>query len=65
MPEEFTLTELQQMYETILARELEKKAFRTRLLAADLLDRLPRMKSGASARPALPAETAASAISVF
>jgi 8-oxo-dGTP diphosphatase len=51
MPEEFTLTELQQMYETILGRQLEKKAFRTRLLAANLLERLQRMKSGAN-RPA-------------
>jgi 8-oxo-dGTP diphosphatase len=51
MPEEFTLTELQQMYETILDRELEKKAFRTRLLAANLLDPLPRTKPGAN-RPA-------------
>ena len=30
MPHEFTLTDLQTMYETILARRLEKKAFRTR-----------------------------------
>jgi 8-oxo-dGTP diphosphatase len=51
MPDEFTLTELQQTYETILARDLEKKAFRTRLLAADLLEPVPRMKSGAN-RPA-------------
>lgn len=51
MPREFTLTELQRMYETILARELEKKAFRTRLLAAGLLDQVPRMKSGTN-RPA-------------
>jgi ADP-ribose pyrophosphatase YjhB (NUDIX family) len=51
MPREFTLTELQRMYETLLARALEKKAFRTRLLAADLLDQVPRMKSGTN-RPA-------------
>jgi 8-oxo-dGTP diphosphatase len=51
MPDEFTLTELQRTYETLLARDLEKKAFRTRLLAADLLDPVPRMKSGAN-RPA-------------
>jgi 8-oxo-dGTP diphosphatase len=51
MPEEFTLTELQRMYETILLRGLEKKAFRTRLLAADLIDRLPRTKK-ATNRPA-------------
>jgi 8-oxo-dGTP diphosphatase len=51
MPVEFTLTELQQMYEILLARELEKKAFRTRFLTAKLIDPLPRMKSGAN-RPA-------------
>ena len=51
MPAEFTLTELQRTYEILLARELEKKAFRTRLLVAGLLDRVPRMKSGAN-RPA-------------
>jgi ADP-ribose pyrophosphatase YjhB (NUDIX family) len=51
MPQEFTLTELQHMYEAILARELEKKAFRTRLLAADMLDQVPRMKSDTN-RPA-------------
>jgi hypothetical protein len=51
MPEEFTLTELQRTYEILLARGLEKKAFRTRLLAADLLEAVPRVKSGAN-RPA-------------
>ena len=51
MPTEFTLTELQQTYEAILARELEKKAFRTRVLAADLLDPVPRVRSGSN-RPA-------------
>ncbi len=51
MPDEFTLTELQHTYEILLARELEKKAFRTRLLAAGLLDPVPRMKSGPN-RPA-------------
>ena len=51
MPDEFTLTELQRTYEILLARELEKKAFRTRLLVASLLDPVPRMKSGAN-RPA-------------
>jgi 8-oxo-dGTP diphosphatase len=51
MPSEFTLTELQQTYEIILARELEKKAFRTRVLSANLLDVLPRVKSGSN-RPA-------------
>jgi len=51
MPNEFTLTELQHTYEAILDRELEKKAFRTRVLAADLLDPVPRRRSGSN-RPA-------------
>jgi 8-oxo-dGTP diphosphatase len=51
MAPEFTLTELQQMYEVVLGRTLEKKAFRTRMLAAELLEEVPRMKEGRS-RPA-------------
>jgi ADP-ribose pyrophosphatase YjhB (NUDIX family) len=51
MPGEFTLTELQKTYEVILTRELEKKAFRTRVLSADLLDPVPRLRSGSN-RPA-------------
>lgn len=51
LPAEFTLSELQQTYELVLGRELEKKAFRTRLLAADILEPLPRTKGGAN-RPA-------------
>jgi hypothetical protein len=51
MPDEFTLTELQRTYEILLARELEKKAFRTRLLVAGLFDPVPRMKGGSN-RPA-------------
>ena len=51
MPAEFTLTELQQMYEAVLGRTLEKKAFRTRMLAADLLDPVAKVREGAN-RPA-------------
>jgi 8-oxo-dGTP diphosphatase len=51
MPQEFTLSELQGVYEVVLGRSLEKKAFRTRVLATDLLEELPRMKEGRS-RPA-------------
>lgn len=51
MPAEFTLTELQQMYEAVLGRTLEKKAFRTRVLAADLLEPVARVREGAN-RPA-------------
>lgn len=52
MPGEFTLTELQRTYEVILGRDLEKKAFRTRILATDLVEELPgRMREG-HGRPA-------------
>lgn len=51
LPAEFTLGEMQRCYEVVLGRELEKKAFRTRLMSADLLDALPRMRGGAN-RPA-------------
>jgi len=51
MPAEFTLSELQAVYELALGRALEKKAFRTRVLAADLLKQVPRRRAGAN-RPA-------------
>lgn len=44
LPEHFTLSELQQVYESVLGRPLEKKAFRTRMLAADLLENLGEQK---------------------
>lgn len=37
MPEEFTLTELQNMFELILDSSLQKKSFRRRMEASDLL----------------------------
>jgi 8-oxo-dGTP diphosphatase len=51
MPHEFTLTELQRIYETLLGRPIEKKSFRTRVLATDLLEVVDRRKEGAN-RPA-------------
>lgn len=51
MPQEFTLTELQRTYEIVLGRTLEKKAFRTRMLATELLEELPRQREGRT-RPA-------------
>ncbi|MFO1185902.1 MAG: NUDIX domain-containing protein [Bauldia sp.] len=51
LPKEFTLPELQRTYEVILGRALEKKAFRTRILAAGLLEALPRRQAGSN-RPA-------------
>lgn len=51
MPSEFTLGELQRVYEITLGRALEKKAFRTRMLSTDLLEPTPRYKEGPN-RPA-------------
>lgn len=51
MPQEFTLTELQTIYEVLLGRPVEKKSFRTRILATDLLEEVKRFKVGAN-RPA-------------
>jgi 8-oxo-dGTP diphosphatase len=51
MPHEFTLTELQKIYETLLGRPIEKKSFRTRVLATNLLEEVARRKAGAN-RPA-------------
>jgi ADP-ribose pyrophosphatase YjhB (NUDIX family) len=51
MPPEFTLPELQRVYEIVLDRPLEKSAFRTRMLAADLIEPLAKMRKGPN-RPA-------------
>jgi ADP-ribose pyrophosphatase YjhB (NUDIX family) len=51
LPKEFTLPELQRAYETILGRVLEKSAFRTRILATDLVVEVPRRREGPN-RPA-------------
>lgn len=37
LPEEFTLSELQRMYEIVMARPIEKSAFRTRVLSSGLV----------------------------
>lgn len=51
MPSEFTIPDLQKMYEVLLNRSLEKKAFRTRFLSVPLLERVPRKRTTAN-RPA-------------
>lgn len=51
LPREFTLGELQRAFEIVLGREVEKSAFRTRILAADFVEALPRMREGPN-RPA-------------
>jgi 8-oxo-dGTP diphosphatase len=51
LPDEFTLSELQLMYEVILERPLEKSAFRTRVLAAGLVKPVNKIRTGNN-RPA-------------
>ena len=51
LPREFTLTDLQHMYEIVLERKLEKSAFRTRVLSNDLVVATRRFREGSN-RPA-------------
>ena len=51
LEEEFTLTELQGMYEVVLGRELEKSAFRTRVFSSGLVEEAAGVRTGAN-RPA-------------
>lgn len=51
LPEEFTLSELQHVYEIVLGRPIEKSAFRKRVQDAGLVEPVPR-KRLASNRPA-------------
>jgi 8-oxo-dGTP diphosphatase len=51
LSKEFTLSELQRVYEIVLGRPLEKSAFRTRVLSTDLVVPVPRFKEGPN-RPA-------------
>jgi 8-oxo-dGTP diphosphatase len=51
MPKLFTLKELQQAYEAVLARPVDKSAFRTRMLASDLLEATEQFTEAAN-RPA-------------
>lgn len=44
LPGEFTLPDLQRMYEVVLRRPIEKSAFRKRVLAAGLVVELPRQR---------------------
>jgi 8-oxo-dGTP diphosphatase len=52
LPDEFTLSELQKVYEVILARNLDKRNFRKKMLAAGILEATPRQKREGAHRPA-------------
>lgn len=49
---EFTLSDLQQVYETILGRTVDKSAFRKRIKEGDFLEEIPGKQRHASNRPA-------------
>ncbi len=52
LPKEFTLTQLQEVYETILGTEIDKRNFRKKILALKLLEDTGKKKSGEANRPA-------------
>ena len=51
LPNEFTLSDLQHVYEIVLQRPVEKSAFRTRVFAAGLVEALDKVRTGPN-RPA-------------
>jgi 8-oxo-dGTP diphosphatase len=51
LPDQFTLTELQFTYEIVLGEKLDKRNFRRRILAAQVIEETPGMRSG-EGRPA-------------
>jgi 8-oxo-dGTP diphosphatase len=51
LPEPFTLPQLQQVYEVVLGRPVDKSGFRTRMLAADFLDEVGQVPSDSNRPP--------------
>lgn len=52
LPEKFTLTQLQRLYEIVLDTDLDKRNFRKKILAMDLLKPLDEVEKGVSHRAA-------------
>jgi len=52
LPHKFTLRQLQQLYETILGRELDKRNFRKKILGMGLLEELDEVEAGVRHRAA-------------
>jgi ADP-ribose pyrophosphatase YjhB (NUDIX family) len=46
LPSKFTMPELQQLYETILNKKLDRRNFQKKIIALDILERLPERKLG-------------------
>lgn len=53
LPDQFTLSELQHAYETILGETLDKRNFRRKILSADILEETGKKKKEGEGRPAM------------
>jgi len=52
MPKEFTLTELEHAYETILKRDIDKRNFRKKILKLGIIAASKGKRTGGRSRPA-------------
>ncbi len=52
LPKEFTLSQLQEIYEIIIQKPLDKRNFRKKILSLKLVKQLAKKKTGAANRPA-------------
>jgi 8-oxo-dGTP diphosphatase len=52
LPKQFTLSELQAVYEGVLQKELDKRNFRKKILALEIVRETGRMQEGVKNRPA-------------
>jgi len=52
VPEQFTLTQLQRVYEAILNQPLDKRNFRKRMLSLDFIEPTPQVERSGAHRPA-------------
>ncbi len=52
LPDQFTLTDLQRAYELILGEQLDKRNFRNKIAAAEILEESGKMKQEGKGRPA-------------
>ncbi len=53
LPDEFTLSELQRAYEIILGEELDKRNFRRKILAAEIIEETGQKRQEGEGRPAM------------
>ena len=53
LPDQFTLTDLQQAYETVLGEPLDKRNFRRKILSAKIIEETGKRRSEGEGRPAM------------